>query len=110
MKEILHHSTARMWFFVGLTVVALSTVFLLNQGHARTLTTPPQIQSTKAQNTHATGSASRTGLLKTNPGSPSTNLPHHPKMVAPEMDNEEKPNKKRFGLAILFLGVLAEKS
>jgi hypothetical protein len=40
----------------------------------------------------------------------STNLTHHPEVVAQEMANEEKPNKKRFGLAILFLGVLAEKS
>ena len=110
MKMILHHSTARIWFLVGLTGTVLSAVFLFEHGYARTLTTPPQIHSTIIQDTQASGSATKTGKLEKSPGSPSTNLPHHPEKVVPEVDNEEKPNKKRFGLAILFLGVLAEKS
>jgi hypothetical protein len=68
------------------------------------------MQSVKAQDPHATGIVSKADPSGKNRVAQSTNLTHHPEVVAQEMANEEKPNKKRFGLAILFLGVLAEKS
>lgn len=110
MKHLLHHPTARLWCLVGLTGIVLSATVLLDEGQARTLTTPPPMQSVKAQDPHATGIVSKADPSGKNRVAQSTNLTHHPEVVAQEMANEEKPNKKKFGLAILFLGMLAEKS
>jgi hypothetical protein len=110
MRQILHHPTARLWCLVGLTAMALSAAVFLREGQARTLTTPPPIQSVKVQATHSPEIASKVYPSEKNLAFQSTNLQHHPEVVAQEMGNEEKTNKKRLGLAILFLGVLAEKS
>lgn len=110
MRPILHHPTARLWCLVGLTGMALSTIVFLGEGQTRTLTTPPPIRSVKAQDPHTTGMVSKPDPSEKNRVAQSTNLTHHLEEVAREMATEEKPNKKQFGLAILFLGMLAEKS
>jgi len=110
MKQILQHPTTRLWCLVGLTGMALSAAIFLGEGQARTLTTPPPVQSIKVQNTYPTGTVSKASPLEKNQVSPSTKPTHHPGAATQEMDNEEKSNKKRLGLAILFLGMLAEKS
>jgi hypothetical protein len=90
--------------------MALSAAIFLGEGQARTLTTPPPSQSLNIQATHSTGTGSMASPSEKNRGSQSTNLLHQPEVIAKKMDDEEKSNKKKFGLAILFLGVLAEKS
>ncbi len=110
MRPILHHPTARLWCLVGFTGMALSAIVFLGEGQTRTLTTPPPMQSVKAQDPHTIGLVSKTDPSDKNRVAQPTNLTHHFQKVALEMTTEEKPNKKKFGLAILFLGMLAEKS
>lgn len=110
MKQVLHHPTARRWCLVGLTGIALSGAVFFGEGQARTLTTPPPIQSAKIQGALSSGAATKIFPGEKHRESQSTNLTRHPEVVAQEMDNDDKSNKKRLGLAILFLGVLAEKS
>jgi hypothetical protein len=110
MKQPLDHPRTRRWCLVGLIGIVLSATVLLDKGQARTLTTTPPMQSVRAQDLHATGIASKPDPSGKNRVTQSTNLPHNPEVVPHEIPNEEKPHKKKFGLAILFLGVLAEKS
>ena len=110
MKQILNHPTARLWCLVGLTGMALSAAIFLDEGQARTLTTPPPSQSLNIQTTHSTEAEAKVSISEKNLGSQSPNLLPHPEVIAKKMDDEAKSHKKKFGLAILFLGVLAEKS
>lgn len=110
MKQILQHPTARLWCLVGLTGMALSAIFFLGEGQARTITTPPPVQSIRVQDTYPTGTASKASPSEKNQIPPSTKPTHQPEAVSQEMDHEEQSHRKRLGLAILFLGVLAEKS
>ena len=108
MQHILHHPPARLWCLVGFTGMALSAAIFLGEGQARTLPTPPPSQSLNIQATHFTESKAYSSAKDR--GSQSTNFLHQPEVSAKKMEDEEKSNKKRFGLAIIFLGVLAEKS
>jgi hypothetical protein len=110
MKQVLHHPTVRRWCLVGLTGIALSAAVFWGDGQARTLTSPPPIQSAKIQSALSSGAATKTYPGEKHRESQSTSLTRHPEMVAQEMDNDDKSSKKRLGLAIIFLGVLAEKS
>lgn len=110
MKQILYHPTARLWCLVGLTGMAISAAVFLGEGQARTLTPPPPMQSVKIQDSHSNEIVSKAYPSEKNRTSQSTNLQPHSEVVAQEMANEDKTNKKRLGFAILFLGVLAEKS
>jgi hypothetical protein len=97
-------------YLTGLTGMILSAVFLLNEGNASRLTTPPQIQSIGVKDTHSIMIGSKTVRKENSPVSPSFMSTHHLIDPTQESENEEKPNKKKFGWAILFLGVMAEKS
>jgi hypothetical protein len=110
MKQRFGHPTTWLWYFLGLTGMALVATIFLEDGYARTLTTPPLIQSVKVQDTHSMEMASKACPLPKNGRLRSMLLNSHPEKVGQEMDHEEKPNKKKLGLAIIFLGVLAEKS
>lgn len=110
MKHLLHYPTAKLWCLVGITGIVLAATVFLDEGQARTQTTPPPLPSVKAQDLHTTAIASKPDPPGRNRVAQSTNLTYHPEVIAQEMANEEKPNKKKFGLAILFLGMLAEKS
>jgi hypothetical protein len=90
--------------------MALSAAIFLGEGQARTLTSPPPSQSLNIQTTHSIEAEAKASPSEKIRGSQSTNLLHHPEVIAKKMDDEEKSHKKKFGLAILFLGVLAEKS
>jgi hypothetical protein len=110
MKHLLHYPTAKLWCLVSIIGIVLAATVFLDEGQARTQTTPPPLPSVKAQDLHPTGIASKPNPQGKNRVARSTNLTYHPEVVAQEMANEENPNKKKFGLAILFLGLLAEKS
>lgn len=110
MKQRFGYPTTWLWCFLGLTGMALVATILLEDGYARTLTTPPLIQSVKIQDAHSTEMGSQACPLPQNGRHRSTLLNPHPERIGQEMANEEKPSKKKLGLAIIFLGVLAEKS
>ncbi len=110
MKQVLHHPTARRCFLVALTGMVLSAAVFLGEGQTRTLTTPPSIQSVEIQGIHSPAIAAKTCSVEKQGEYQSTNLTCHPEVVAQKMDNDDKSHKKRLGLAIIFLGVLAEKS
>lgn len=110
MKQRFGYPTTWLWCFLGLTGMALVATILLEDGYARTLTTPPLIQSVKIQDAHSTEIGSKACPLPQNGRLRSMLLNPHPERIGQELDNEERPNKKKLGLAIIFLGVLAEKS
>ncbi|MDH3503319.1 MAG: hypothetical protein OEM58_02175 [Nitrospirota bacterium] len=110
MEQIRQQPTTRSWRLLGLTGMVLSVALLLNEGQARTLPIPSPVQSIKVQSNHHTEMASTVRPLENNRGSQSTKLAQHPEVGTQEMNNQEKPHKKKLGLAILFLGMLAEKS
>ena len=109
MNTILQDSTARSWCLSGLTVIVLMAGVLLEEGQARTYSPSPENSSiqTSRLNRHAQSSES---------SKPVTLEPLHRslehKTSGPIIQKEEKDKnlgKKRMGLAILFLGILAEE-
>ena len=110
MKQVLHHPTARRCCLVGLTGIALSAAVFFGEGQARTLATSPPIQSVKIQGPLSSAAATKTYPGEKHRESAATNHARQAEVVAQEMDNDDKSSKKRLGLAIIFLGVLAEKS
>ncbi|WP_342349409.1 hypothetical protein [uncultured Nitrospira sp.] len=110
MKKIRQQPTTRTWRLLSLTGLALSVAFFLNEGQARTLPMSPSTQSIKEQCTHPTQMASKNYPLEKDHASQSTKSTKHHDLGTRERDNDDKPQKKKFGLAILFLGTLAEKS
>ncbi len=71
---------------------------------------PPSVQFIKGQSTHLTQMASKIHPLEKDRASQSKKPTTHHDRGTRERDNEDKPQKKKFGLAILLLGTLAEKS
>ncbi len=111
MPQKLHHQKAKAWCLLSLSGMAISAALFMNEGQAGIWPAP--------QSTHPINLQSTNGIMTTQPGitglkndriSPVKALLSHPELVAVESHDEERLNKKKFGLAILFLGALAEKS
>ncbi len=110
MEKIRQQPTKRSSRLPCLTGLALSVAFFLNEGQARTLPMPPSSQSIKEQCTHPTKMASKIPPLEKDRASQSTKPTNHHDIGTREKHNEDKSQKKKFGLAISFLRTLAEKS
>lgn len=110
MKQRLHYAVAKARCLLGFTGMVMSAAILLGEGQARILSLPPPIHSIKSQNTLATEIISQTSLSKNLQGFPVQIQTPHPEMAVRNRNFEEKLVKKKLGLAIWFLGVLAEKS
>jgi hypothetical protein len=110
MKHIFHHPTARLWAVSGLTGMVLLAGILLDEGQAGTMTTPPIIEGTQIQNqTLQKIHKDSIDLVKK---SERDSGPMNARKEGRHQDsvNKQEPAKKKLGLALLFLGVLAEKS
>jgi hypothetical protein len=109
MKQILQNPTARVWFLSGLTGMVLIAGLLLEEGQARTYTPSPTIaplqvnQQNQQTNLSDTINPGKSQALKSSREQKDKNPATH-KQVA-----DKQPAKKRMGLAILFLGILAEE-
>lgn len=110
MEQIRQQPTTKTWRLLGLTGLALSIAFFLNEGQARTLHMPSPIHPLNTQSTHPTDMISKAHPLERNRASRSTKSTNQSEVEPRERDNEDNTQKKKFGLAILFLGTLAEKS
>jgi hypothetical protein len=110
MKKILQNPTARVWFLSGLTGMVLITGLLLGEGQARTYTPSPiiaplQVNKQNLQ-THLpaeTINPEKSQALKSS---------REQKIIDPTIHKQvedKQPAKKKMGLAILFLGILAEE-
>lgn len=110
MEQISQEPATKTWRLLGLTGLALSVAFFLNEGQARTLPMPSPIQSLKVKSTPPTTMTSKTHPLEKNRVSQSTKSTDHREGGSKERNHEDTTQKKKFGLAILFLGKLAEKS
>ena len=110
MEQIRHQPTTRSWRLLGLTGLALSVALFLNEGQARTLPIPPHIQTVTGQNTPIPEMGSKVQPVEKNHASQLTKITERPEVGTQEMEHEDKSQKKKLGLAILFLGMLAEKS
>ena len=109
MKLMLQNPTVRLWCLSGLTGMVLMAGTLLEDSQARTYTSSPIHTSLQASklNLHMhspeTVIAGKLHTLKSGrEHTPEISDIH--KLVA-----DKKPAKKRMGLAILFLRILAEK-
>ncbi len=110
MEQIRQQPTTKTWRLLGLTGLALSVAFVLNEGHARELPRPSPIHSLNTHRTHPTNMTSKAHPLEKNRTSQSTKFTNYSEAGSKERDHEDRTQKKRLGLAILFLGTLAEKS
>jgi hypothetical protein len=109
MKQILQNPTARVWFLSGLTGMVLIAGLLLEEGQARTYTTSPTIAPLQVNKQNL-----QTHLPDTiNPWeshSFEASREQKTQTSATHKQVEDKqPAKKRMGLAILLLGILAEE-
>ena len=109
MKQILQNPTARVWFLSGLTGMVLIAGLLLEEGQARTYTPSPTIAPLQVNKQNLQTNLSdminpdKSQALESNRGQKAKNPATH-KQTA-----DKQPAKKRMGLAILFLGILAEE-
>ena len=109
MKQILQNSTARLGCLYGLTGMVLMAGVLIEEGQARTYSPSQDIASLHVKELNLTSHSSETTNagksqhLKSSRELKSQDPATH-KQVA-----DKKPAKKRMGLAILFLGILAEE-
>ncbi len=109
MKTILQNAKARFWCLSGLTGMVLMAGLLLEEGQARTYTPSPvptsisvsqvklETDSLESMNTKALQKDQSKGNKKIQD------------LTDQEQRADKKPAKKRMGLAILFLGILAEE-
>ncbi len=109
MKTILQDPTTRIWCLSGLTGIVLMAGVLLEEGQARTYSPSPVNSSIQVNTLNLPTPSSQSMNTKK-----SETLKAIPKQKAnvPAMqkDVEDKgPAKKRMGLAILFLGILAKE-
>lgn len=110
MEQIRQQPTTKTWRLLGLTGLALSVAFFLNEGQARTLPMPSPIHPLNTKSTHPTNMTSKAHPLEKKRASQPTKFTNHREAGSRERDNEDKTQIKKFGLAISFLGTLAEKS
>jgi hypothetical protein len=110
MEQIRQQPNTRSWRLLGLTGLAISVALFLNEGQARTLPISSHIQAITVQSPHITERTSRVRPSEKIPASQSTKLPQRPEVGTQQMDNEDNTHRKKLGLAILFLGMLAEES
>jgi len=109
MKQILQNPTAKLWFLSGLTGMVLMAGLLLEEGQARTYPPSPDIASLQINelnlNTPSSESlnAGKSQTLKTSREQKVKDSVTH------VQGTDKNPAKKRMGLAILFLGILAEE-
>ena len=108
MKKILQNPKARVWFLSGLTGMVLIAGLLLEEGQARTYTpsiiAPLQVNKQNLQTyLPETINPPKSQALKSSLEQETRNPATHKQ--APD----KQPAKKRMGLAILFLGILAEE-
>ena len=110
MKTFLHDPAIRIWGLSGLTGMVLMAGVLLEEGQARTYSPSPEnssIQTSRLNvHTHSFGSI----ITQESSGK---NVVTEQKTLAlateKEVSNKNLAKKKRMGLAILFLGILAKE-
>ncbi len=110
MNTILQNPITRIWSLSGLTGMVLMAGILLDEGQARTYSPSPENRTiqTSRLNRHiqSTESAKTVKIEPLNPFSDrNTNKP----AIQKEGTDKNPSKKKRMGLAILFLGILAEE-
>jgi hypothetical protein len=111
MKPILHHPTTREWCLLSLTGMAMTAAIFLGEGQAGILSTPPRLPSINDQHSPPSGIMPKTSFSLISRDLQSTTITHYSQMaqkVAQTRESEKNLQKKKVGLAILFLGVLAE--
>ncbi len=110
MKHFFKHTTKKQWGFMGLAGLMLLAGLLLGEGQAKTVSTTP-IFDAKSPSEFVHPSTQDEALPKTQTQHKrEPNSPPARKLPDKEMGLKTPKEKKKAGLAILFLGVLAEKS
>jgi len=109
MNPILQNSTARIWGLSGLTLMVFMAGILLDEGQARTYSPSPGNSSTQTHRlSHRLQSSDSMKRVKVESIQSSSKRTTTKSLIQKE-GTDQTPGKKRMGLAILFLGILAEE-
>ncbi len=103
MTQTAHTSTSRFKCIAALIGLALMTGVLLEDGQARTYS--PSVATNQVSKLDASAHAVR--IHQTQPPKPT--VKEQGPTFAIQTEAKKHPAKKRMGLAMLFLGILAEK-
>ena len=108
MKHFLKHTTKKQWGFMGLAGLMLLAGLLLGEGQAKTVSHSHPF----ATNTYSEILKPDTPGQTVSPARLQQKLNKSPEKSVAEKDMglKSRKEKKKAGLAILFLGVLAKKS
>lgn len=109
MKTILQNTKARVWCLSGLTGMVLMAGLLLEEGQARTYTPSPVSTSISVSQVKLETGPSESMNTKALQNDKSKENKKIQDLTDQEQRVDKKPAKKRMGLAILFLGILAEE-
>ena len=110
MKTILQNPSTRIWFLSGLTGMVLMAGLLLGEGQARTY--PPSPTHAPLSVTimdHPIGSSQAITLKRSEINKAISEQKPHQKTMGKRLGVNVPEKKKRMGLAMLFLGILAEE-
>lgn len=110
MKDLLKHMTKKQLGCVGLAGLLFLAGLLLGEGQAKTVTTPPTITSTASQEIPQSRKHTTTSVQSRLPQPSKLQNKTKKNLIREELGLKSSAEKKKAGLAILFLGVLAEKS
>lgn len=110
MKHRLRYSTARLWALKGLLGLVFIGGVLLDEGQAGTFSTPQAIEVSQIQIPNHPQIHKNASALVKNYEIESTPIRPREKERHQDSFHKQEPAKKKLGLALLFLGVLAEKS
>jgi hypothetical protein len=109
MKQILQNPTARVWCLSGLTGMILLAGLLLGEGQARTYTPSPIIAPLQVNKQNLQTHLSETINTGKSRSLKSSREQKVKDPVTHKQVSDKQPAKKRMGLAILFLGILAQE-
>ena len=109
MNQILKDPTVRLWCLSGLTGMVLMAGVLLEEGQARTYSPSPAIPSLKVIKLNQQTNSSELINAGKSPTSESRQAQKAKTPATQEHVKDQNSAKKRMGLAMLFLGILAEE-
>lgn len=110
MKTILQDSTSRIWCLSGLTAMVLMAGILLEEGQARTYSPSPVNSTIQTSRLDVYMPSSESMITQESPAIKVGSEQKTPVLaIEKEMADKNPAKKKRMGLAILFLGILAKE-
>ncbi len=110
MNTIHQNPTTKVWCLSGLTCMVLLAGVLLDEGQARTHPSSQENSTTQAGRLHShIQSPDSTKVVKIESRPIFSSRKNNNPVIQNERTDKNPAKKKRMGLAILFLGILADE-